>query len=159
MLNSNFIIKGFWTIVFIFIIISTNFLPICPPAFFKCLSNSGTYMELWTMFFIESMLCVLLDSFEWILGIYKLNVLTWLGLLLLCMIFYLCSYSYFLKSNLKGCSLKFRVVSWVRQTPEEGRRTYWSKRFWNNNKDEDNSPKTLNDKNHQALSQKFRQLK
>ena len=25
-----------------------------------------------------------------------------------------------------------------------------------NNKDEDNSPKTLNDKNHQALSQKFR---
>ena len=29
----------------------------------------------------------------------------------------------------------------------------------NNNKDEDNSLKTLNDKNHQASSQKFRQLK
>ena len=28
----------------------------------------------------------------------------------------------------------------------------------NNNKDEDNSPKTLNDKNHQSSSQKFRQL-
>ena len=28
----------------------------------------------------------------------------------------------------------------------------------NNNKDEDNSRKTLNDKNHQASSQKFRQL-
>ena len=28
----------------------------------------------------------------------------------------------------------------------------------NNNKDEGNSPKTLNDKNHQATSQKFRQL-
>ena len=28
----------------------------------------------------------------------------------------------------------------------------------NNNKDEDNSPKTLNDKNHQDSSQKFRQL-
>ena len=28
----------------------------------------------------------------------------------------------------------------------------------NNNKDEDNSPKKLNDKNQQALSQKFRQL-
>ena len=27
----------------------------------------------------------------------------------------------------------------------------------NNNKDEDNSPKTLNDKNHQASSQKFKQ--
>ena len=31
-------------------------------------------------------LCVLLDSLEWILGTYKLTVLTWLGLLLLCMI-------------------------------------------------------------------------
>ena len=29
----------------------------------------------------------------------------------------------------------------------------------NNNKDEDKSPKTLNDKNQQASSQKFRQLK
>ena len=28
----------------------------------------------------------------------------------------------------------------------------------NNDKDEDNSPKTLNDKNHQASSQKFKQL-
>ena len=54
------IIKGFWTIIFIFIVISPTFWPICPPAFF-------------------------------------------------------------------------------------------------NNKDEDNSPKTLNDKNHQASSQKFRQ--
>ena len=40
-------------------------------------------------------LCVLLDSFEWIFRTYKLNVLTWLGLLLLCMIFYQCSYSDF----------------------------------------------------------------
>ena len=46
----------------------------------------------------------------------------------------------------------------VRQTPEEGRRTYRPKRCGNNNKDEDNSPKTLNDKNQQASSQKFRQL-
>ena len=36
--------------------------------------------------------------------------------------------------------------SWVRQTLEEGRRTYRPKRSGNNNKDEDNSPKTLNDK-------------
>ena len=41
---------------------------------------------------------------------------------------------------------------------EEGRRTYWPKRCGNNNKDEDNSPKNLNDKNQQASSQKFRQL-
>ena len=30
------------------------FRPICPPAFFKCFSKSGTYMELQTMSFIES---------------------------------------------------------------------------------------------------------
>ena len=30
--------------------------------------------------------------------------------------------------------------------------------LWKNNKDEDNSQKTLTDKNHQASSQKFRQL-
>ena len=50
------------------------------------------------------------------------------------------------------------VGSQVQQTPEEGWRTYQLKCCGNNNKDEDNSPKTLNDKNHQALSQKFRQL-
>ena len=43
---------------------------------------------------------------------------------------------------------KFREGSQVRQTPEEGWRTYRPKRF-GNNKDEDNTPKTLNDKNHQ----------
>ena len=60
-----FIINVFRTIVFIFIVISTTFRTICPPAFFKCLS-----------------------------------------------------------------------VSLVRQTPEEGRRTYRPKRCENNNKDE-----------------------
>ena len=45
-----------------------------------------------------------------------------------------------------------------RQTPEEGRRTYRPKRCGNNNKNEDNSPKTLKDKNHPASSLKFRQL-
>ena len=46
----------------------------------------------------------------------------------------------------KGRSSKFREGSRVRQTPEEGRRTYQPKHCGNNNKDEDNSPKTLNDK-------------
>ena len=41
-----FIMKGFRTIVFIFIIISTTFRSICPPAFFRSLSNSGTFTEL-----------------------------------------------------------------------------------------------------------------
>ena len=58
----------------------------------------------------------------------------------------------------KGRSSKFREGSRVRQTPEEGRRTYQLKRCENNNKDEDNSPKNLNDKNQQASSQKFTQL-
>ena len=39
-----FIIKGFPTIVFIFIVISITFRPICTPAYFRCLSNSGTFM-------------------------------------------------------------------------------------------------------------------
>ena len=47
--------------------------------------------------------------------------------------------------NPHGRSSKFRESSWVRQTPEEGRRTYRPKRCGNNNKDEDNSPKNLND--------------
>ena len=58
----------------------------------------------------------------------------------------------------KGRSSKFPVGSRVRQIPEEDRRTYQPKCCGNNNKDEDSSPKTLNDKNHQASSQKFRQL-
>ena len=37
-------------------------------------------------------------------------------------------------------------------------RTYRLKHHGNNNKDEDNSPKILKDKNQQASSQKFRQL-
>ena len=49
-----FIIKGFRTIVFVFIVISTTFRPICHPAFFRCLSNSGTFTELRTTSFIES---------------------------------------------------------------------------------------------------------
>ena len=54
----------------------------------------------------------------------------------------------------KGRSSKFHEGS---QTPEECWRTYRPKRG-NNNKDENNSPKTLNDKNHQASSQIFRQF-
>ena len=47
--------------------------------------------------------------------------------------------------NNERCS-KFREGSRVRQTSEEGRRTYRPKGCGNNNKDEDNSPKTLDDK-------------
>ena len=51
-----FIIKVFRTIVFIFIVIviSTTLWLICPPAFFRCLSNSGTFTELRTTSFIET---------------------------------------------------------------------------------------------------------
>ena len=49
-----FIIKVFRTIVFIFIIISTTFRPICLPTFFRCLSNSGSFTELRTTSFIET---------------------------------------------------------------------------------------------------------
>ena len=46
----------------------------------------------------------------------------------------------------KESGLKFYIGSQVRQAPKEGRRTYRPKRCGNNNKDEDNSLKTLNDK-------------
>ena len=55
----------------------------------------------------------------------------------------------------KGRSSKFREGSRVRQTPEEGRRTYLPKRCGSNNKDEDNSPKTLNDKKKQIILKKY----
>ena len=55
-----FIIKGFRTNVFIFI--STTFQLICPPAFFRCLSNSGTFTELRTTSFIESTGVACFDS-------------------------------------------------------------------------------------------------
>ena len=49
-----FIVKGFSPIVVIFIVISTTFQPIYPPAFFRCLSNARTFTELRTTSFIES---------------------------------------------------------------------------------------------------------
>ena len=55
----------------------------------------------------------------------------------------------------KGLSSKLCEGTRVRQTSEEGRRTDRPKRCGNNNKDEDNSPKTLNDKNQRASSQKY----
>ena len=47
----------------------------------------------------------------------------------------------------KGRSSKFPEGSRVRETPEEGKRTYRPKLCGNKNKDENNSPKTFNDKN------------
>ena len=47
----------------------------------------------------------------------------------------------------KECSSKFLEAYRVRQTPEEGRRTYRPKRCGNYHKGEDNCPKTPNDKN------------
>ena len=53
-----FIIKIFRTIVFIVI----TFRPICPPAFFRCLSNSGTFTELRTTSFTETTVVACSDS-------------------------------------------------------------------------------------------------
>ena len=47
----------------------------------------------------------------------------------------------------KGRGLNFHVSSRVQQTPEEGRSTYQLKHCEYNNKVEDNSLKTLNNKN------------
>ena len=118
------IIKGFSIIVFIFIVISTTFRPIYPPAFFRWCRIRGPSRNFETTSFIEPTgiacfdsvnhksvkyscivthlqsglnlqpaddcllgepmpLTVTLDSLEWIFETYKLNVLIWLGLLLL----------------------------------------------------------------------------
>ena len=53
----------------------------------------------------------------------------------------------------KRRSSKFREGSRIRQTSEEVRRTYRPKRCGNYNKDEDNSPKSLNDKKNFKLYQ------
>ena len=62
------------------------------------------------------------------------------------------------KGDLRGFNKGRSSMFPSSQTPEEGRRAYRPKRCVNNNKDENNSLKTLNDKNPQASSQKFRQL-
>ena len=59
----------------------------------------------------------------------------------------------------KGRSSKFREGFWVRQTPKEGQMTYRPKRCGNNNKDEDNSLKTLNNKNVSYFSLTFTKKK
>ena len=50
----------------------------------------------------------------------------------------------------RACSSNFYIDSLFRQTPEECLVTYRPKRCEYNNKDKDNSPKTLNHKNHQV---------
>ena len=64
--------------------------------------------------------------------------------------------------QLRKSFLKFQsfLCAHKQGTPEEGRRIQWPKHCEKKpNKDEDNSPKTLTDKNHPASSQKFRQLR
>ena len=58
----------------------------------------------------------------------------------------------FLQASGRGS--KFSLGSWVRETSEEGQRIHRPKFSEYNNKEEDNSPKTLNDKNLLASSQK-----
>ena len=54
----------------------------------------------------------------------------------------------FIIKSFRTIVFSFIVISATfRQTPEEGRKTYRPKRCGKDNKDEDNSPKTVNDKN------------
>ena len=58
----------------------------------------------------------------------------------------------------KGHGLKFCIGFQVWQTPEEGWKTFWVKHWEYNNKDEDNSSKTLNNNTHQVSSKQFRNV-
>ena len=111
-------LRFFWTIVFIFIVISTTFRPICPPAFFRCLSNSGTFTELRTTSFIEStwVACSVSVSRN---RVQVLNMANGIRT------------DNFRGFN-KGRSSKFCEGSRVWQTLEEGRRTYRPKHCGNN---------------------------
>ena len=66
-----FFIKGFRTIVFIFIVISTTFLPICPPALLRCLSSKFLRRSL-LIFIIKGfrtivfIFIVISTSFRWL---------------------------------------------------------------------------------------------
>ena len=126
-------------------------------AFFRCLSNSGTFTELRTTSFIESTGVACSDY----VSHNRVQVLSIPVLLLACSQDWTNNLQMIVSLEAEGTNAYNRYAmcpaegSRVRQTPEEGRRTYRPKRY---NKDEDKSPKTLNDKNHQASSQKFRQL-
>ena len=118
-------INGFRTVVFIFIVISTTFRPIYPPAFFRCLSNSRTFTELQTTSFIESM------------GV-------------------TCSNSV---NHNQVQVLSTRLQSGLNlQPPDDCPLRSLRNQYLLCCVLLDNSSTTLNDKNHQASSQKFRQL-
>ena len=153
-----FIIKGFRTIVFILLVIST-FQLICPLAFFRCLANPGTYTQLRTTLLIESTGVTCSDS----VSHNRVQVLSIPVSLLGCNKDWTCNLQIIFSIEALGTnaynhyamcpagfnkwrSSKFCIVSRVQQTPEEGLSIYRLKRCGNNNKDEDNSPKTLNDK-------------
>ena len=131
-----FIIKVFRTIVFIFIVISPTFWPICLPAFFRCLSNLGTFTELRTTSFIETTGVACSDF----VSHNRVQVLSIPVLLLAC-------------SEDWTCRTHGVTVIGVGSLNFLGDNHL--KRCGNNNKDEDSSPKNLNDKNQQASSQKF----
>ena len=114
-----FTIKGFRTIVFIFIVISTTFYHYFHKKIIWSLqvqssllvnNNTGILNTRTRLWLTESEQATPVDSIKDVV-----------------------------QSSVKG--------SRVRQTPKEGLRTYRPKRCGNNTEDEDNSPKTLNDKN------------
>ena len=105
------IIKGFWIIVFIFIVISTTFQLICPLAFFRCLLNLGTYMQLRTTSFIESTGVACSDS----VNHNRVKLLRVPGLLLTCRQDWSCNLQMIVSwGNQRLYSLRY-VSCWWRQ--------------------------------------------
>ena len=140
-----FIIKVFRTIVFIFIVISTTLRPICPPAFFWCLSNSGTFTELRTTSFVETTGVACSDS----VSRNRVQVLSIPVYYSLVVRIESATFRWLSSEKLREptpitITPCVREGSRVQQTPEEGRRTYRPKRWGNNNKEEDKNPKNLN---------------
>ena len=158
-----FIIKGFRTAVFIFIVISITFRPICPPAFFRCLSNSGSFIELRTTSFIESTGIACSDS----VSNNRVQVVSIPVLLLACRQDWTCNIEMVVSLEAKGTNAYNRYATclaglntctrlWVTEseqvTPVDSikdvvRSSVEVPELNKHEQDEDNCPKTLNDKN------------
>ena len=180
-----FIIKGFQAIVFIFIVVSTMFRPICPPTFIRCLLSKFLKQRLviiikgfWTIVFI--FIVISTSWYKFNLGLIPalifllLSAPSWneLGFLLLSLVswhlhknvrwFVILANFWFSFSN----CFHWYIVSGPSRL-DINCLNFWNEAWWfsslsffrllssslfplsngNNNKDEDNSLKTLNDEN------------
>ena len=128
MVHSNiFIIKCFWAIVLIFIVISTTFRPICPPGLLQVFVELGNLYRTsnYVLYWIHGVTCSNSVCHN------RVQVLSIPVLLLTCSQDWTCNLLTTVSLEAKGTNTYNRYAmcpAVVRQTLEEGRRTYGPKR-------------------------------